>query len=198
VFGNLGRHLTYANVMATLAVIISLGGSSYAALRITGRDIAAHTLTDRNIKRNALTGRSINEARVGKVPRTRNADRLGGQTAGALKIHCPTDTLPFADLCVEKTPRAAAPYGTAVVICAETGTPQAPGRRLPTHGELTQALTGLQLADGGELTGDVYPSGSDPGRLDVLYVTDRTGRVGVTPDTAAGAKAFRCATDPLN
>jgi hypothetical protein len=56
----------------------------------------------------------------------------------------------------------------------------------------------VQLAAGGELTSNVYPSSSDPGRLDVLYVTDQVGGVGLTPDTGAGAKAFRCVADPLN
>ena len=82
--------------------------------------------------------------------------------------------------------------------CAQIGTPAGPGRRLPTHGELRAALTAVQLAPGGELTSDVYPSSSDPGRLDVLFVTDQVGSVALTPDTAAGAKAFRCVTDPLN
>ena len=31
--------LTYANVMSTVAVFVALGGSSYAALSITGRDV---------------------------------------------------------------------------------------------------------------------------------------------------------------
>ena len=31
------QRLTYANVMATVAVFIALGGSSYAALSITGK-----------------------------------------------------------------------------------------------------------------------------------------------------------------
>ena len=35
----LRRHLSYANVMATVAVFIALGGSSYAALKITGADV---------------------------------------------------------------------------------------------------------------------------------------------------------------
>ena len=60
------------------------------------------------------------------------------------------------------------------------------------------ALTGVQLAPGGELTANVYPSGSDPGRLNVLVVVDQVGGVALTPDTAAGSKAFRCVTDPLN
>ena len=50
------------------------------------------------------------------------------------------------------------------------------------------ALTAVPLAPGGELTSEVFPSSTDPGRLDVLYVTDEVGRVAVTPDTAAGAQ----------
>jgi hypothetical protein len=203
VFARLRRHLTYANVTATLALFIAVGGSgAYAVSKITGGEIANRTITERNIRLHTLTARSINHARLGKVLRARDADRVGGFTGGQLKIRCPSDTLPFADVCVERTARAPAPYGSAHVVCAEVGTPRGPGRRLPTHAELTEALSGqqlgIQLVDGGELTSDVYPSSSDPGRLDVLYVTDRTGRVGVTPDTDAGKKAYRCVTGPLN
>ena len=37
-----------------------------------------------------------------------------------------------------------------------------------------------------------------PGRLDVLYITDQVGGAALVPSSAAGAKAFRCVTDPLN
>jgi hypothetical protein len=57
---------------------------------------------------------------------------------------------------------------------------------------------GVALAAGGELTRNVYPSASTPGRVDVLYITDDVGSVALTPNTAAGAKAFRCVADPLN
>ncbi len=57
---------------------------------------------------------------------------------------------------------------------------------------------GIALADGGELTRNVFPSASKPGQVDVLYVTTNVGNVAVTSDTAVGAKAFRCVTDPLN
>jgi hypothetical protein len=56
----------------------------------------------------------------------------------------------------------------------------------------------VPLTPGGELTSDVYPSSASPGSLDVVYVTDAVGSVAVTPDTGAGAKAFRCVTDPIN
>jgi hypothetical protein len=57
---------------------------------------------------------------------------------------------------------------------------------------------GIELAPGGELTRNVYPSAVDPGGVVVLFIDDPVGRVGVTADTAAGAKAFRCVADPLN
>ena len=194
----LRRHLTYANVMATLAVFIALGGSSYAAFTISGRNIRNHSITGKKLRHNALTGAEIRESRLGEVPQAANADRLNGARAADLKIRCPSDTFPIADVCVERSPRLAAPYGSAVLDCLLIGTPAGPGRRLPTHGELMAALGAVQLAPGGELTSNVYPSTKDPGRLDVLYITDQVGGVGLTPDTAAGAKAYRCVTDPLN
>jgi hypothetical protein len=192
------RQLTYANVMATLAVFIALGGTSYAVVTINGGRLKNRSVRAVKIARDTLTGSEIRESRLGKVPQATNSDRLAGLTAAQLKVRCPSATLPFADVCVETSPRAPAAYGSAVLECAAADTPASPGRRLPTHGELTRALSALTLAAGGELTSDVYPSSSDPGRLDVLYVTDRTGRVGVTPDTGAGAKPFRCVADPLN
>jgi hypothetical protein len=193
----LHQRLTYANVMSTLAVFIALGGSSYAAVRIRSNDIANNsvrgidvrnrTLSERDLKRNVLTGRSIRESRLARVPRAKNADRLGGLTAAALKIRCPSGTFPIADVCVELTPRPAGSYGTAVLECADTGRPAGPGRRLPTHGELRAALAAVRLAPGGELATEVYPSASAPGSLDVLYVSDVVGSVALTRDSDAGA-----------
>src|SRR3954454_5830687 len=184
--------------MSTLAVFVALGGSSYAAAKISGSSIKDRSIKASKLKHNTLTGTQIKESKLARVPRARDADRVGGQTAADLKVRCPSDTFPLADVCVERTTRAAGSYGSAVLTCAVVATPAGPGRRLPTHGELTAALTAVQLAPGGELTSNVYPSGSDPGRLDVLFITDQVGSVTLTPDTAAATKAFRCVTDPLN
>jgi hypothetical protein len=193
----LRQRLTYANVMSTLAVFIALGGSSYAALKISGRNIDNRSIPAKKLKRNSLTGREVRESRL-NVPFARNADRLDGLSAAELRIRCPGDTFPTADVCVERTPRPAQAYGSAVIACLSVGTPAGPGRRLPTHGELQAALGAVPLAAGGELTSDVYPSATDPGRLDVLYVTDKVGSVALTPNKFEGSKAFRCVADPLN
>jgi hypothetical protein len=76
------RHLTYANVMATIAVFLALGG---------GAAFAASTMLPKNsvgsaqLKKNAVTGRAIrdgsikgadvSEASLGKVPSAARADR---------------------------------------------------------------------------------------------------------------------------
>jgi len=57
VHSKLRSHLTYANVMATLAAFVALGGSSYAALRVTGRNVPKDALTGADIKN--LTGRDV-------------------------------------------------------------------------------------------------------------------------------------------
>jgi hypothetical protein len=198
VLAKLRQRLTYANVMSTLAVFIALGGSSYAALTISGASIENRSIPAKKLKRNSITAREVRESRLSRVPRAKRADRLGTFTAADLRVRCPSDTFPIADVCVERSPRTPTPYGSAVLQCRQVGTPAGPGRRLPTHNELMAALAAATLAPGGELTSDVYPSSSDPGRLNALVVVDQVGSVAVTPDTAAGAKAFRCVADPLN
>lgn len=192
--------ITYANVMATLAVFIALGGTSIAAFKITGKDIRKHSLTGRNFRSSSVGGRVINEKSLAPVPRARNAARLGGLSAEQLLDRCPDGTIPAADVCVETTARPSAPYSSALHECAITDNQSALGRRLPTFGELVAALEHqeIQLAEGGELTIDYLPSTSSPGSVDALYVADKERHVALTPDTAAGAKSYRCVADPTN
>jgi hypothetical protein len=194
------RRLNYANVMATLAVFIAIGGTSYAAMTIRGRDVANGSLTYRDLKRDTLGGSRIKESRLGRVPQARNAERLNGVTAHRLLLRCPKATFPVSDVCVETAVHSAAPYGSAAVECESTDRLKTPGRRLPSHDELMTAIgePGVTLAPGGELTRNVYPSSTQPGRVEVVYITDRFGSVALTPNTAAGAKPFRCVLDPLN
>ena len=190
--------LSYANVMATAAVFIALGGSSYAALTVTGADVRDGSLSYRDLKKNTLGGSRVKESRLGKVPRARNADRLDGLSAARLLIRCPEGTVPVSDVCVETNARGPAPYSSAAVACEGVDRDATPGRRLPSHDELMTAIgePGVTLAAGGELTRNVYPASA--GQVDVLFVTDAGGSVAITPNTAAGAKAFRCVADPLN
>lgn len=60
-FTRLRARMTYANVIATLALFIALGGSSYAALMITGRNVKDGTLTGADIKNNSVTSADIRD-----------------------------------------------------------------------------------------------------------------------------------------
>jgi hypothetical protein len=75
--------LTYANVMATVAVFIALGGASYAALKVPKNSVGAKQLkknavttakvkkeaiTAAKVKKGTLTGTQINASTLGVVP----------------------------------------------------------------------------------------------------------------------------------
>lgn len=190
--------LTYANVVATLALFLALGGTgAYAVSKITGHDIQKHSLTGRQFKANSIGGRVVKESSLHAVPRAQNAARLAGQPAARFLDSCPADTLPVSDVCVELQTHPAEAYRQAVFFCSLVDNRERAGRRLPTHQELMAAFAQpqIQLAAGGELTGEVYPS-STAGKLDVLYVTEESGAVGLIPEDTA--KSFRCVADPMN
>jgi hypothetical protein len=56
--------LSYANVMATVAVFIALGGASYAAIRITGTEVVNGSLTGKDIKKKSVAVNRLS----GKLP----------------------------------------------------------------------------------------------------------------------------------
>ena len=74
----LRSQLTYANVMATIAVFIALGGSGYAAAKFNGKSIQNHTITGKKLKADTLGGTQINESKLGTVPSAGNATLLAG------------------------------------------------------------------------------------------------------------------------
>ncbi len=62
------RHLSYANVMASVAVFVALGGGAYAAVQVNGKDIKNRTIAGKKVKNNTLGGKQINESGSGEVP----------------------------------------------------------------------------------------------------------------------------------
>src|SRR3954454_15216087 len=53
--------LSYSNVVATLALFVALGGTSYAAAKLTGKDIKDSSLTGRDVKDKSLTGQDVKD-----------------------------------------------------------------------------------------------------------------------------------------
>jgi hypothetical protein len=198
-------HLTYANVMATLAVFIALGGTGYAALRIGSKQIRDNTvrskdvrndnLRGRDVRNSSLSGSDIAESSLDTVPRAQqaaNATTLEGLGSADLTVKCPTGTALSAAGCIELEPRGAAVYGNAVRACSLDG------RRLPTHAELLATFTnspaGLApLPTDGELTSSVF---GDP--LQVIVMTTDTGGVIAIGTDAGNERQFRCMASQSN
>lgn len=70
--------LNYANVMATIAVFIALGGASYAALKLPKnsvgtKQIKKNAVTGQKVKDGSLTGKDVDLASLGSVPSASNA-----------------------------------------------------------------------------------------------------------------------------
>jgi hypothetical protein len=91
-----------ALLVAIVALFMALGGTSYAALMITGKNVANSTLTGLDVKNkslgwkehkpNSLGGGQIDEAKLGTVPmaaKAGDADTLGGNAASAFMTKQP-------------------------------------------------------------------------------------------------------------
>ena len=92
-FSRLRSHLTYANVVASLALFLALGGVGYAAATIgsgqikdntvRSKDIRNKTVVGKDVKDNALGSAQVKESALGKVPMAQAADtaaRAGNAT----------------------------------------------------------------------------------------------------------------------
>lgn len=82
--------LTYANVIATVAVFIALGGASYAAFKLPKNSVGTkqiknNAITAAKIKSGAVSGAKIDLASLGQVPSAANAAHAASaDSAGAL------------------------------------------------------------------------------------------------------------------
>jgi hypothetical protein len=81
-----------AMVVACLALIVALGGTSYAAIRLPANSVGTKQLkkgavTGVKVKSNTLTGKQINESKLGKVPSAASADSTtSATTAGSAPV----------------------------------------------------------------------------------------------------------------
>ena len=73
--------LTYANVVATLALFIALGGTSYAVLRVGTDDVVDNSLRSRDIRDNTVRGRDIRDRSLRARDLRRDSRRPGAGRA---------------------------------------------------------------------------------------------------------------------
>ncbi len=212
---SLRKHLSYANVTATVALFIALGGTSYAVIRIDSRDVVNNSLRSGDVRNNSLRstdirdrtlrardlrldslgGGVIKESALGQVPRATDTDRLGGLTAQELRLRCVPDTIAKGAVCVERTARPASGFFGASSTCDNAG------RGLPTLPQLDAfAATQGPLTPGGEWTASVYLYAAGGPTFDELEALVLSGGGDVSRDrvNAPIQHAYRCVALPSN
>ena len=149
--GRIRPHLTYSNVMSTIAVFgVLAGGTAWAASKIgtneiepgavTAKKLHKNAVTTKKITDDAVTGDKAKESSFGRVPDAAHADdatKLDGQPASDYRLHCPGNLDQAGDLCYEVDLRDSDSYRAALKKCALDQ------RRLPSDGELAQAFDHL-------------------------------------------------------
>jgi hypothetical protein len=71
------RRITYANTMATVAVLVALGGSSYAAAKVTGRDVKDGSLTGADVRNSSLKSKDVANRSLRRVDFRKGVLRRG-------------------------------------------------------------------------------------------------------------------------
>jgi hypothetical protein len=61
------RHLTYANVVATLALMLSLTAGAYAAVRVTGKEVVDRSLSGKDIRPESIRSKHVRGLTLGDL-----------------------------------------------------------------------------------------------------------------------------------
>lgn len=124
-----------AMVVACLALLVALGGTSYAAIRLPANSVGTKQLkrgavTGVKVKSNSLGGTQINESRLGRVPSAATAATATTATTATTAASAPVSRLEYLSTVV------AVPAGGSVA----RGTVSCPNGLNPTGG-------GARMAD---------------------------------------------------
>jgi hypothetical protein len=155
----LAARLTYANVVASLALFCALGGGAYAAMRVppssvgprqlkagavTKGKIAKEAVVAAKVAEHSLTGAQIDLSALGTVPAATDATDAGNaNTVGGHAASCPANTILIRGLCFDSSANPEAPnLEAAATDCAQKG------GWLPTPMELYSTQGTLALGNG--------------------------------------------------
>lgn len=208
-YDRISRRLTYANVTATLAMFIALGGASYAAANlppnsvgtaqlekaaVTNTKLAKGAVTGAKVANGSLTGQKIKSSTLGTVrnathaTNATNADELGGLPASTYRGSCPSGmTLAGArpnDLCVDSSARATQNWSDAAFTCASAGL------RLPS---VSEALLASDTGAQNFWTSDIWNdnNGSTTAQFAWYFAVS-----GITDNDRASSLSVRCVATP--
>jgi hypothetical protein len=179
-------HITYANVMATIAVFIALGGASYAAVKLPAKSVGTKQIKKGAVKTAKLGREAVKAGKIAKgaivTTRLRNGavtsekvadgsllaqDFAAGQLpaapqGSAASIDCPAGTSLVVGVCFETSTRAPEITVLAMSDCGDDG------RRLPSQSELVSyGRSTFTSQPPAEWAGGLIYNGSEIGAMTV-------------------------------
>lgn len=174
-------------VVALVALFVALGGSALASVIIASNgQVARKTIAGHQPPAGDhpnIIGGSINGA------------DLSSDLKASLKLHCPSDLLQAADICVEPDLRAGATLPDALQTCVRVG------RRLPTLAELALAFDHLGAPQPSQWVATQYFDQSAGGTsiLGGLLSDDGSRTLQFGADSASvHTQPYRCVTSATN
>lgn len=168
----LRRRLNYANVTATIALFVALGGSAYAAIQLPKNSVGPRQLkksavTTAKVKDAAITGPKIKLSTLGTVPSAATAGSAG--TAGKAADADALGGMPPSAFAPSTVVRSATVVGGALITAKSSGITS---KNLLQTGEGVYCLRGL-----------------DPAPRTAVASVDITAEQGSTAATAINANA---------
>ena len=180
--GRITRHLTYANVVATLALFVALGGTAAAAVIVSSNgQVAKNTIAGHN---------PPSGAHANIIAGSVNGSDLSSDLTASLTVHCPAGLQPGIDICFDKNPRPGAPFTSALKTCALAG------MRLPSVAEMAEIFNETGAPQNYEWFDVPYYVNS---QLDEGQIEQTASRDLVISYTYDGrSDSYRCVRTPTN
>ncbi len=178
----LGKRLTYANVVATLALFMAMGGTAAAAVLITSNSqVASNTISGHL----APTGKHAN-----LISGSVNATDLASSVKSSIKVHCPAGMQQGGDLCFDVSLRTAVDWQTARSTCANAGL------RLPSVGELGEIFNNTGAPQVTHWTDSLFFNPT-PEAIELTENSSRQINISASIVTS-NVDQYRCVATPTN
>jgi hypothetical protein len=182
--------LTFANVVSVIALFVALGGSSYAAIKITGKNVKDSSLTGKDVKNSSLTTSDVKnrsllakDFKTGQLPKGEKGEKGDAGPPGPTEGKSSDNETHVADVLADKSSITTNRAGHLLVsksvmsiraICSGGGTEvsffltldgvRVPGTLVspvaPNVEQRNVSLTGV--------TADVIPAGSHEGAIGIV------------------------------
>jgi hypothetical protein len=184
------QHLTFANVVAAVALFVAIGGGAFAVA-------SSQSQQDRRIARKVVRklAPKLSVKHALTAGSATNAANLEGAPASDYRLHCAAGLHRGTDLCFEDNERAPAPYTTALKTCALAR------RRLPDEGELAVVFDNLGAPQDEQWVVSHYyvsrPNQSDQ-VVASLLAEDPARTLLLNGDLVSKEHAYRCVTSATN